>query len=242
MDSRRSTRRSVNPPETEGKTDSNGSSHPLSDVESILDEIECLVAGGGPEETAKPTPVVGNEVQPDNTGSFEELTFESDGHHQDITRLRADLDAAVATELDLLEERGTDEPGPSPERFGTDAEDSGLVEDEAPKVVIGSDSAAETPLVDPGNDDLRWHLRILSASSRPISRLSRSSRMVVSLFAVSTALWVPLVWMLAFMTNPTEGSLRGSELEDRTVARASEWVPAGKEPDDHANQPETPVE
>ena len=204
MNSKRSTRRSVNPPDSDESDSQVDSRNSLSDVESILDEIECLVAGGGTDETAKPTPVVeSNETAVEPTDPMN-ITLETDEDDQDIKQLSVDLDVAIAaelTKLDAKEESVSDsgEIDPDSEQVvddskiheGHDDEDV----DEAPH---------EEKVLNNSHTEVGLGYRVLKVMSGPVAGMSRGSRSVISVFAISMAFWVPLVWILAFTTTPSE--------------------------------------
>ena len=202
MESKRSTRRSVNPPDSEEASGQDDSSNSLSDVESILNEIECLVAGGGNEGTAKPTSVVESSEPHELSSEDAEITLESDVAEQDIKQLKVDLDAAIASELSQLDVRT--QAGVTPDQVSSDSETE--VRDSNENEEVKENQCSE-PVSEPEvtNQIASHHglgYRFVELLSSPLTGLSKGSRMVVSLFAISMALWVPLIWMLALMSAP----------------------------------------
>ena len=115
-----------------------------------------------------------------------------------------DLDVAIAaelTKLDAKEESVSDsgEIDPDSEQVvddskiheGHDDEDV----DEAPH---------EEKVLNNSHTVVGLGYRVLKVMSGPVAGMSRGSRSVISVFAISMAFWVPLVWILAFTTTPSE--------------------------------------
>ena len=205
MDSKRSTRRSVNPPESEQETVTEDTPGSLTDVESILDEIESLVAGGGNEATAKRTSVVESQGSDEPRPETGRIDVESEIGTQDVAQLNVDLDAAIAAELNQIEREIDSDPeqreiedetaNPDPDSTVVEipnAEDEVSVEPTTEELVC-----SESTCTDPGVAH-----RLMMFMSGPIPSLSSGSRTVVSIFAVSLAIWVPLIWMLALNSAP----------------------------------------
>ena len=214
MDSKRSTRRSVNPPDSEHQADQDAGSSSLSDVESILNEIESLVTGGTNEGTAKPTSVVESQEPSEQTGDQGEVTLESDLDEQDIKQLSVDLDAAIAAELNQLDSiSGSDSAHPEE---GCEPEDA----ESEPTSIENPNQNEGEPVIDTPDDGSPESMtgsmgiarQILKVMSGPMPSMSQGSRTVVSIFAVSLAIWVPVIWMLALTTQPKETDRTNGEV------------------------------
>lgn len=205
MDSKRSTRRSVNPPESDQESVQEETSDSLTDVESILDEIESLVAGGGSEGTAKPTSVVESLDPEHRKNEAARSDVDPDPEDPNIEQLSVDLDAAIAAELNQLEqetqldrvrdESGSESEDPSVE--STEIETPEVVDETTIEQTDDDPEVLDATVVSPGMGQ-----KVLRIMSGPIPDMSRGSRTVVSVFAVSLAIWVPLVWMLALTRTP----------------------------------------
>ena len=205
MDSKRSTRRSVNPPESGQESVPEDASGSLTDVESILDEIESLVAGGSNEGTAKPTTVVESLDSEEPESETSRVDVDSEIDTQDMEQLSVDLDAAIAAELNQLEREIDSDPIPegTEDETGNPDPDSAVIEITDGENEVSIEPTAEEEVRSestcraPGFAD-----RLMMFMSGPIPGLSNGSRTVVSIFAVSLAIWVPLIWMLALNSTP----------------------------------------
>lgn len=212
MSSKRSTRRSVNPPENEDAPKAVGKEGGLGDVESILNEIEDLVSGVGTDETARPTPVVEDQNHSGLEGSPEARKNASVDEVEDVRQLRDELDAAIASELM--------ESGSTPQHEVIQNDDTTPIESTLPTnsstVSDGGKSdttnvtdaneletkSSEAEGVLPNTESERMPSGVLKMLSAPVEALSSRNRSLVTIFAVSMALWVPLVWTAALMTEP----------------------------------------
>ncbi len=203
----RSTRRSVNPPEGEQPPkELKGRPQNLAEVESILDEIENLVSNKGKdsEETAVSTPVFEDKGLP-------KVGVEShDESDPDIGRLEEELHSAIATEFEKR----------SDEKIRKNETDHSIPEDEITRLAevfeeaeekqsrSGRTPRHEIPLhveTDPqgegesiqetsrnGDDSL-----ILRFLTRPMRNLTPGMRLAVNITAITLALWVPIIWLIA---------------------------------------------
>lgn len=215
MSSKRSTRRSVNPPEEENDPKEVGNEGGLGDVESILNEIEDLVSNVGSDETARPTSVVENQNHSEFEEALDDLETDSVGAVEDIRHLTDELDAAIASELvknDSKPERQSvpdedktdtasiphaDPPTAGDERDGEESETTMERPQEDIEGEIPEAAEAFQPTESEGVPN--GVVKVLSA---PMEALSSRNRLLVTIFALSMVLWVPLVWTAALMTEP----------------------------------------
>ena len=216
----RSTRRSVNPPEGDGKPEEGkGQTHNLAEVESILDEIENLVSNKSrkQEDTAKSTPVF-DEHDQQEIDSVDEMK----GAQEDLGRLEEELQSAIASELEKNPENGEEGADQALiQRAAQEDEISRIAEvfeeaeanrssTERPRESSESDdfSAPESSVEIEGdrlpeNGDVvqsvlkeKRDSKILVLLSRPMQGLSPNVRLAVNIIAVTLALWVPIIWLL----------------------------------------------
>ncbi|MAJ47630.1 MAG: hypothetical protein CBC35_10255 [Planctomycetes bacterium TMED75] len=203
MSSKRSTRRSVNPPEEDDNPKAVGDEGGLGDVKSILNEIEDLVSGVGTDETARPTSVVEDHAQPDLEESPVEARAASIGEVEDVKQLNGELDAAIASVHGSALREGTTTTASTPESNSLSSRDR---EEPDSAAVSAAEEVAlkshEEEQVLPTPESERASNGVVKLLSAPMEALSRRNRLLVTVFAVSMALWVPVVWMAALMTNP----------------------------------------
>ena len=205
MSSKRSTRRSVNPPEEDDNQEAVGNEGGLADVESILNEIEDLVSGVGTDETARPTSVVENQSQADLKESPAGEKVDSIGEVEDIRQLKDELDAAIA---DVHESAPTEDAhsiDSTPQSDSSASMDRDESETETEEVKIADEieiKAGEEESALPITESEGVPSKVVKVLSAPVEALSSGNRLLVTLFAVSMALWVPVVWMAALMTTP----------------------------------------
>ena len=228
MNSKRSTRRSVNPPEGGSGEDQNPEVKSLADVDSILNEIEDLVSSSNPtsDETARPTSVVEHLDSGDEPGSVPEARVESSDGFEDIRQLTDELDAAIASELSRVDDTSSaSQVEPTEESMipTDDVDETDQVEEAVSREAVPAGEESDEPkdADEPAPlevDQVRVRLphRILALCSAPMRGLSTRNQLIVSLFAISMALWVPLIWTLVLTTdqkNPLQSPENGVLVE-----------------------------
>lgn len=224
MDSRRSTRRSVNPPGKGSDTSSNarGGQASLEEVEQILDEIESLVSGDGREETARPKPVL------EDTSGTTELagvgSVEARVDAPEVDRLQVDLEQAIVRELGEDQDResgGTAAP-PAEEPITPETTSAGA--DTIDREETGDVRPEESGIREAPPAEVHALLRPFV---RFMEGFSARDRVLINVFAISLALWVPLVWWLAMTTSPSiDGALGGEASVDREPPGIRSTIPS----------------
>ncbi|MCH2143776.1 MAG: hypothetical protein MK082_01380 [Phycisphaerales bacterium] len=212
MTDQRSTRRMIS---------GNGTPEPAKapDVSSIIDEIDGIVEGINQDAQ-----VVNSKAHAVHQGSTEDPArmqtqdaFKVDGMSADdgfdINRLEEELNVAIAAELGeepKLERSNIDsseEQTPTSGHMSDEDEAPGqevrmeteLVEDRLPKTESELKTES-TSTADPTNPTGGLLKLLLSPFTAPVERLSPGGRVLLNVVVISTALWVPLVW-LAVVTN-----------------------------------------
>ena len=197
----------------------------LEEVEQILDEIESLVSGDGREETARPKPVL--EDVSGTRDLAETGSVEAPADEPEVDRLQVDLEQAIVREL------GTT---PDPRSGGANAppEVEPVARETSSPEPRTSERRAETVEVQP--EDSGIHIQevrptevhpLLAPFVRFMEGFSARDRMLINVFAISMALWVPLVWWLAMTTTPSiEGTLGGESSMDREPSGIRSTIPA----------------
>ena len=230
----RSTRRSVNPPEGEKKPDEDGDrTNNLSEVESILDEIENLVSKKTreKEETAISTPV----FEEQNHVESEHLDMVDDPE-ADLGRLEKELQSAIATELERAPEKNDSRQRVEDEseikkltEVFEEAESNRSVNDEpgdpdrssiTEEFVESDDETTSEHQVPLRVDQESKLLRMLA---RPMQGLSPTTRMIVNITAVTMALWVPIIWLVVLaggLSSPEPEALNSptTDVTDETIS------------------------
>jgi hypothetical protein len=230
MTDQRSTRRVIQE-ETSDKTG------PTADgVKSIISEIDGIVDG---------LPAVGKQVanskgqapmteattdharmQPQDAFQF---TPDSKDETFDINQLEQELSVAIAAELgdDPTGEETSEE---TRTEVDTNHEGASVPADSGSSRSREAQEERATTADETGPDDLPSARsarvdRLLRPLSAPVERLSPNGRQVLNVITISTALWVPVVW-LAIMTDgfgllsietPAGVTIAGDEVFDPTV-------------------------
>ena len=241
MNSKRSTRRSVNPPEGGTGEDQASEVESLADVDSILNEIEDLVSSSNStsDETARPTSVVEHLNPNDQPESAPEAGGESSEGFEDIRQLTDELDAAIASELSRVDDTSVPSQMESTEKSmiqndDVDATDPVEEADSTESVPRSEESDEPEDADDPAPQEadqvcVSLPHRMLALCSTPMRGLSTRNQLIVSLFAISMALWVPLIWTLAMTTEqknplqvPENGVLVEGELDSGRAIEPNE--------------------
>ena len=198
----------MNPPEEENDPQEVGNEGGIGDVESILNEIEDLVSNVGSDETARPTSVVENQNQSEFEETLDDVETDSVGVVEDIRHLTDELDAAIASELVKDDSTPERQSVPDEDMTGTDS----IARSDSPTALEdGEGGESETAMERPQEEiegetseagEAFQPTGVVKVLSAPMEALSSRNRLLVTIFALSLALWVPLVWTAALMTEP----------------------------------------
>jgi hypothetical protein len=202
----------VNPPEGEQPPEElKGRAQNLAEVESILDEIENLVSNKSqePEETAKRTPVLENS----KSEGLEEDVVSTDSD-LDLGRLEEELHSAIASELEkksdedvsVKNEESCEQSIPEDEitKLAEVFEEAEEAAKARPERSLRTRDLAVTEMIDEEEGASIQEISVgpreaglLKMLSRPMEGLSPTMRVVVNIIAITLALWVPLIWLIA---------------------------------------------
>ena len=227
MDSRRSTRRSVNPPGNGSGTTSTelGGWASLEEVEQILDEIEGLVSSDGREETARPKPVLEDPAGRRDHGGVAAVETPVDVDAPEVDRLQVDLEQAIVRELGANRDPGPEGASAAPAKGSV----APMTTSPRPGTTDGEEKSDGVPPEESGIREAppaEVHV-LLAPFVRFMAGFSARERMLINVFAISMALWVPLVWWLAMTTTPSiDGTLGGEASMDREPPGIRSTIPS----------------
>lgn len=173
------------------------------EVASVIDEIEDLVvdpdvqianAKKAPTPRERSQPVT---IQPPNAFHLNENVDEK---MFDIEELEQELDVAIAAELGQEETRTPTQTEEETEKRD-EVSDLGIASRPTPKSESPQTPSTENQYDEPEqtrSNERRYTFaaRLLAPCTRPVERLSPNIRILLNILVISTALWVPLVWLM----------------------------------------------